>query len=154
MRSGIGNSPSDPFYVAQTSATTDSNGNPINTTQQVAATPSTSSASAIAPVRSADGFSAVLKASAGNVYGATVTAGATAGFLILYNATTAPANAAALTANLVLAVVAVAANQSAALGEYTVPVRAGTGAVILFSTSTTTNTNPANAALFLAGRAV
>lgn len=29
MRSGIGNSPSDPVYVTQTTATTDANGNPI-----------------------------------------------------------------------------------------------------------------------------
>lgn len=114
---------------------------------------SSAAAVGLTPITATNVSSLVVKASAGNFYGGTIVAGATAGFLIAYNAASAPASGAALTAAQILGVVQVAANGSAALGEYTVPDRFSTGVVLLFSTSTTTYTVPANNAAFLRGRA-
>lgn len=118
------------------------------------ATASGAAAVGLTPATAVNATSVVVKASAGNFYGGTIVAGATAGFLIAYNATTAPASGATLTAAQILGIVPVAANGSAALGEYTVPDRFSTGVVLLFSTSTTTYTLPANNAAFLRGRAM
>lgn len=118
------------------------------------ATGSASAAVGIVPTVAANASSLVVKASAGNFYGGSIVAGATAGFLIAYNAATAPAAGATLTAAQILGVVQVSANGSAALGEYTVPDRFGTGIVLLFSTAVTTYTVPANNAQFLRGRAM
>lgn len=114
---------------------------------------SSAAAVGLTPITATNVSSLVVKASAGNFYGGVIVAGATAGFLIAYNAASAPASGAALTATQILGVVQVAANGSAALGEYTVPDRFSTGVVLLFSTSTTTYTVPANNAAFLRGRA-
>lgn len=120
----------------------------------VASAPSADAGNSITPVvAGAGGTSLVVKASAGNLYSASMTAGATAGFLIAYNAAAAPAPAAALTAGLVLNVAAVAANGSAQLGGGDVPDRFSAGIVLLFSTSTTTYTVPASAALHIRGAA-
>lgn len=118
------------------------------------ATGSATAAVGIVPTVAANASSLVVKASAGNFYGGSIVAGATAGFLIAYNAATAPAAGATLTAAQILGVVQVSANGSAALGEYTVPDRFGTGIVLLFSTAVTTYTVPANNAQFLRGRAM
>lgn len=107
----------------------------------------------VVPVVNQNAFSLLLKASAGNFVGGYILAGATAGFLIAYNAVAAPAAGAGLTANLILGVVPVAANSPASLGDYDVPERFGTGIVLLFSTSLTTFTQPANPALFMKGKA-
>lgn len=126
----------------------DQNGN-----QRATIVPSITANAALTPVAALNSFGIVVKASAGNFYGGSVLAGATGGFLIAYNATAVPANGAALTAGLILGVVAVAANGSAALGEYSIADRFSTGVVLIFSTSLATNTNPANAAQFIRGRA-
>lgn len=110
-------------------------------------------AAAVTPVTAVNAFSLVVKNTAGNFFGGSIVAGATAGYLISYNATAAPTAGATLTAALILGVVQVAANGSAALGDYVVPDRASAGVVLLFSTSLTTYTQPANAAQFLRGRA-
>lgn len=117
-------------------------------------TASGAAAVGLTPVTAVNVSSLVVKATAGNFYGGAILAGATAGFLIAYNAASAPASGAALNAAQILGVVQVAANGSAALGEYTIPDRFGTGIVLLFSTSTTTYAVPANNALFLRGRAI
>jgi hypothetical protein len=58
-----------------------------------AAAPSSAAGAGIVPVVStAVESSHILKASAGNLYDAYVTTGATAGFLLIFNATSAPAN--------------------------------------------------------------
>lgn len=115
--------------------------------------PATASANAITPVVASAASSLVVKASAGNLYGASMTAGATAGFLIAYNAAAAPAGGASLTAALILAAVPVAANGAASIGDFQIPDRFTTGIVLLFSTSTTTYTVPANVALHMRGKA-
>lgn len=117
-------------------------------------TASGAAAIGIVPVVASNASSLVVKASAGNFYGGSIVAGATAGFLIAYNAAAAPGAGTTLTPAQMLGVVQVAANGSAALGEYTVPDRFGTGIVLLFSTSTTIYTVPANNAVFLRGRAM
>ncbi len=119
----------------------------------MASSASATASVAMAPVVATSAFNLVVKASAGNFYGGSIVAGATAGFLIAYNATSAPANAAALTANLILGVVPVLANGAAAIGEYTIPDRFSAGIVLLFSTNLATYTQPANAAAFIRGRA-
>lgn len=111
-------------------------------------------AAALTPVTNAGATSLVVKASAGNFFGGSIVAGATAGFLIAYNATAAPAANGALTANLILGAVQVAASGTAALGDYVVPDRASAGIVLLFSTSLSTFSAPANPAQFLRGRAL
>jgi hypothetical protein len=91
------------------------------------------------------------KASAGNLYGASMVASTTAGFLIAYNAATIPASGAALTAAQVLYVVPVVANGFASIGGNIIPDRFSNGIVLLFSTSTTTYTVPAALALHMRG---
>lgn len=127
----------------------------VNGGQRVTPLPTTDALSAVAPTVAQGVSSLVLKASAGNFYSASMVAGATAGFFILYNATAAPAAAAAITPAQVLAVVPVAANGLASIGGGGgIPDRCGTGAVLLFSTSVTTMTAPANLAAFMRGTAV
>lgn len=116
--------------------------------------PSTATTAAITPTVGQGVTSLQLKSSAGNFYSASVTAGATAGFLIAYNSATVPASGAALTAALVLNAVAVGASGLAGLGGNPVPDRFSTGIVLLFSTSLATYTIPANPAAFMRGSAV
>lgn len=112
---------------------------------------SSGASAAITPVVGQNVFSIVGKASAGNLYQASMIAGATAGFMILYNATAAPANGAALTAALVLDAVPVAANAQASI-QNNIGERYSTGIVVLFSTALATFTQPANAAVFMKAR--
>lgn len=57
--------------------------------------PSAAAGAGITPVVSATAESdRIVKASAGNLYGLTVTAGATAGYVLVFNSATAPANGA------------------------------------------------------------
>lgn len=120
----------------------------------VVATPTTAAANAITPVVAAAASSLVIKASAGNFYGASVTNGVTPGFLIAYNATAAPAPAAALTASLILGCVAVGASASGSIDMAGIPDRFSAGITLLFSTSTTSYAVPATLPLFLKGRGV
>lgn len=117
------------------------------------ATPSASANNAITPIVNGGVSSLVVKASAGNLYYATIQAGATGGFLIAYNATAAPAGGAALTGSLVLDIVPVAANGFATLGGRAIPERYSAGIVLLFSTSLSTYTVPANLANHMKGAA-
>jgi len=126
-----------------------SNSNPSPT----ASTPTAVAGNAIVPVTAVNATSLVVKASPGNLYSGSMVAGATAGFLVAYNSTAAPAASAALTANLTLFVVPVAANGFAAIGGDSIPDRFGVGITFLFSTSTTTYSVPASAALFIRGKA-
>lgn len=105
----------------------------------------------VAPIASAGVSASVLKASAGTFWSASMIAGATAGFFILYNAAAAPAGGAALTANLTLFCVPVAANGFASLGGNPKGARCSAGGVLLFSTSATTYTVPANVAVHMSG---
>lgn len=118
------------------------------------ATGSAASAVGMTPVVGRSATSLVVKASAGNFYGATIRSGATAGILVAYNAAAAPAAGAALTAGLILGVVDVAANATASIGEFVVPDRFSSGVVLLFTTTLATFTAPANPAEFLRGRAM
>lgn len=115
--------------------------------------PTSSAAAGLAPVVDQGVFSKVIKAAPGNLYEGSIVAGATAGFLIAYNDTVAPASAAALTAAKVLDVVPVAANGFASFSDHEVPDYFSTGIVLLFSTSLTNFTEPANAAAFIRGKA-
>lgn len=120
----------------------------------MSAVPTSSANQSITPVVGVGVTSLVVKASAGNFYSGSMASGATAGYLILYNATAAPAGGAALTAALTLAAIPVAANSWVSIGGTGYPDRCSVGAVLLFSTSTTTYTVPANAALHMRGQAV
>lgn len=120
----------------------------------VVSTPTTAAANAITPVVASGASSLVIKASAGNFYGASVTNSSVAGFLIVYNATAAPAGGAALTAGLILGCVAVAAGASGSIDVPNIPDRFSTGITLLFSTSTTTYAVPGTLPFFLKGRAV
>lgn len=118
------------------------------------AIPTTSATSGIAPIATRDVTALQLKTSAGNFYSASMTNGTTAGFFILYNAAATPAAAAALTANLILLAVPVAASGFASLGGNPIPARFTAGAQLLFSTSLSTYTVPATPALHVTGQAV
>lgn len=111
--------------------------------------PAGGAAYAITPQTTVNNSALQAKASAGNLYGASMTAGATAGFLIAYNSATVPTGGAALTAALILAAVPVAANGFASIGGTPYPDRFSAGIVLLFSTSTTTYTVPTNLALHM-----
>lgn len=82
-------------------------------------------------VTSAVGSSLVLKASAGNLYGWRVTTGASAGYVLVFNATSLPANGAVTPVDCV----AVAANSTVGAGPFDIPERYGTGITIGFSTT-------------------
>jgi len=123
-----------------------------NTAAYVAPTPTASAMNAIVPVTTLNATSLQVKGAAGNFYGGSIVAGATAGFLIAYNSASVPA-AGALTANSILAVVPVAANASAAIGDFQIPDRFSTGVVLLFSTAVNSYSVPANSAQFMRGRA-
>lgn len=139
--------------VDATGTPTGTAGNPTPVASTSTQAPSSTAANSLVPVTNTGQFSLVVKASAGNFYGGSITAGATAGLLIAYNAVSAPASGAALTQNLILGAVAVAANGSAAIGDYFIPDRFSAGITLLFSTNLATFTQPANAAQFLRGRA-
>lgn len=115
--------------------------------------PSAAAAVAITPVVAVGVSALVVKASAGNFYSASVTNNTTAGFLIVYNAAAAPAGGTALTANLILAAVPVAASGYGSIDLAAIPDRASAGITLLFSTSTTTYTVPAALPLHIRGRA-
>lgn len=120
----------------------------------VVARPGADAGAGIVPTTTVAQTSLLVKAAAGNLFSASMTAGATAGFFIAYNAASAPAPAAALTAGLILAAVPVATGGFASIGGNPIPDRFGIGIVLLFSTSTTTYTVPANPALHMRATAV
>lgn len=100
--------------------------------QAVAMAPvSTSGGALAATVTSAVASSVVGKASAGNMYDWQVTTGAIAGYVMTFNATSAPADGAVTPTQCV----AVAANTTVGSSMLSMPERYSTGAVIVFSTT-------------------
>lgn len=110
------------------------------------AAPSASSAVAVTPVVStAAEANHVLKAGAGNLYGLSVTTGATAGYILLFNATSAPADGAVAP----LFCYSIPASTSAGIA-YNVPAAFSTGITASFS-STGCFTKTASATAFFSG---
>jgi hypothetical protein len=98
----------------------------------VVATPTAAAANAIVPVAtSAVAGSLVVKASAGNLYRASITTGGSAGYLMGFNATSAPADGAVTP----LLCRVVAANSTLTLSFAEMPSRFGTGITLVFSTT-------------------
>jgi len=101
-------------------------------TAAFALAPSSASAAAIAPaVSTAVEGSRVFKASAGNLYRIALTTGASAGFLMVFDATSAPADG-AVTPTLCRAI---AANTSLEVDHAVAPDRYATGITAVFSTT-------------------
>lgn len=111
--------------------------------------PVTATAAAVSSAQTtAAAGSLVVKASAGNLYGFEVCTGAAAGYLMVFDATSAPADG-TVTPKLVYAV---AANTSFAR-QVTYPFRCATGITLVFS-STGPFTKTISATAFLAGHYV
>jgi len=149
MRSGIGNSPTDPLYVSQTTAAGVSAPAGTSTDPTFSATAPTSTAGA-AVTRSQTAAavgSLVVKASAGNLYGYNIVSGASAGYLMFFDATSAPADG-TVTPKLVEAIAANASIQQ----SLRTPIRFTTGITMVFST-TGPFTKTLSATAFLAGDA-
>lgn len=124
------------IQISQTTPATTNGVTPVPTSNAGAANALTSSGAAES--------SNVLKASAGNLYSLTITTGATAGFLMIFNATSAPVDGAVTPAYCSQA----PANMTSAF-EWSIPVRLGTGITAVFSsTGCFTKTASATAAFF------
>lgn len=103
-----------------------------NTIGYVVSAPTTDTATGITPVvTAAVASSVVAKASAGNLYGLNVTSGASAGYVMLFNAVSAPADGAVAPARCI----PLAANTGIELGWRSVPVVFSTGITVVFSTT-------------------
>lgn len=126
---------------------TDSNGRPIF----AGSVPSSSATVGITPVvSSALESNHIIKASPGNLYGAKITTGAFAGWLLVANSTTAPTAGGAAIAP--LSCTAVAANTSTGI-TFNPPLAASTGITLVFSTTGQCLTNTASATAFFEGYA-
>lgn len=115
------------------------------TTNGVTPVPTANAGAAIAETASAAAeASNILKASAGNLYSITVTTGGTAGYLMVFNATSAPIDGAVTPAYCAQ----IPANNTAAF-EWSIPARYATGITAVFSsTGCFTKTASATAAFF------
>jgi hypothetical protein len=112
--------------------------------------PSSETLAALTPVvSSALESNHVIKASAGNFYAGYVTTGATGGWLLLANSTTAPTAGGAAIAP--IACVVAPANATTSIGNQ-IPIRASTGITLVFSTSGCL-TNTASATAYFSGMA-
>jgi hypothetical protein len=101
-------------------------------TVAVAVAPTSASTGAITPVVSAAAEgSHVLKASAGNLYSLVVTSGASAGYVMIFNATSAPADGAVTPTECIV----IAANSTISLNYSGPPEAFATGITAVFSTS-------------------
>jgi len=99
----------------------------VNTTT----VPSTVAAVGITPVvTTVAAGSLVLKASSGNLYSVNITSGASAGYLMLFNSTTAPADGTVTP----IKVMPIAANAGLVV-NFNPPIRFGTGITAVFSTT-------------------
>lgn len=108
--------------------------------------PTTSVGTAIVPSSTTVAASSIiLKASAGNLYGINAVSGGSAGYVMLFNATSAPIDGTVTP----LKCYVLAANSSLEL-EYTPPIRCGTGMTLVFST-TGPFTKTASATAFMSG---
>lgn len=112
-------------------------------------TPTASAINAITPVvNSAVGSALVVKASAGNLYSVNIVTGATAGYLLIFNATTAPADGAVAP----IKCLPVAANVGIETNMRSMPEYFSTGIVAVFS-STGCFTKTASATAFMSADA-
>jgi hypothetical protein len=120
-------------------------------TAGVGIVPTSAVANGIVPIVSAAVEAAhILKNSPGNFYSLSVTAGASAGFVLVFNAVSAPADGAVTP----IECVAVAANGTATIpssGTFNPPVRYTTGITAVFST-TGCFTKTASATAFFTGK--
>lgn len=115
----------------------------------VVVSPSGVSVDGITPVVStAVESSHILKASAGNFYGACVTTGATAGFMMVFNATSAPADGAVTPTEWIQ----IAANSTACLSYGSGPPNAYATGITLVYSSTGPFTKTASATAAFVGR--
>jgi len=121
----------------------------INTPAPVQVSPTSSASLAITPVvTSAVASSLVLKASAGNLYSVTLTTGATAGLLMVFNATSAPADGAVTP----VYCVDVAATSTVAINFIPgPPAQFATGITAVFSSGTNCFNKTASATAFISG---
>lgn len=116
--------------------------------QSVVTAPSTLATSGQVALRTTVAASSlVLKASAGNLYDWRVTSGASAGYVLIYNATTVPADGTVQPFDCI----ALAANSTVGSGSSIVPERYTTGVVVAFST-TGCFTQTLSATAFIRGR--
>lgn len=112
-------------------------------------TPSALAANAVTPAATtAVASELILKASAGNLYSVNVAAGATAGFLLIFNATSAPADGAVTPVKCL----PIAANAGVEMSVREMPEFFSTGIVAVFS-STGCFTKTASATAFISGDA-
>ncbi len=133
-----------PIQITQNATPTIANGN------GAVIAPSTEALAALTPIVSAALESNhVIKAGAGNFYAGYVTTGATGGWLLLANSTTAPTAGGAAIAP--IACVVAPANASTSIGNL-IPIRASTGITLVFSTSGCL-TNTASATAYFSGMA-
>lgn len=110
------------------------------------ASASSAASAAVAPAASSSvGNSLILKASGANLYSFHVTSGASAGYILLFNSATVPADGAVTP----VGCWALAANSTFSTG-YHVPARLSNGAVLVFST-TGCFTKTASATAFFSG---
>jgi hypothetical protein len=117
------------------------------TTNGMTIAPTATAGAAITPVvSSAAESSHVFKASAGNLYAWQVTTGASAGYVLIFNATSAPANGAVTP----IKCVQVSANSTVGAGPVVPPEAFSTGITALFST-TGCFTATASATAFFSG---
>jgi ABC-type branched-subunit amino acid transport system substrate-binding protein len=113
-----------------------------------AAAPTSASGGAVVRVQTAVAASSqIVKASAGNLYGYNIVSGASAGYLMIFDAVSAPADG-TVTPKLVEAIAANASIQQ----SLRTPIRFSTGITMVFST-TGPFTKTASATAFLAGDA-
>jgi len=113
------------------------------------AAPSAASSNAVTPIGTSAAASAlVIKASAGNLYSINIVTGATAGYLLVFNATTAPADGAVVPVKCL----PVAANVGLETNMRSMPEYFSTGIVAVFS-STGCFTKTASATAFMSGDA-
>lgn len=112
--------------------------------------PSSESAAAIAPdATTAYSSSKVLKASAGNLYSLTVTNGATSGLVMIFDATSAPADG-AVTPKKCWAMPSTTSTLGMAAEP---PLRFSTGITVVYSSGTDCFTKAASATAFISGEA-
>ena len=111
--------------------------------------PTSAAANAIAPVAStALEGSHVLKASAGNLYGFSITTGASAGFVIVLDSATVPADG---TITGVKKCYVIQANSTLSASFASMPDTFTNGIVVLFSTAANCFTKTASATAFISG---
>lgn len=126
-----------------------SGGSVTVTSGSISLAPASAAGNAIVPVVStAVETGHVIKASAGNLYGFSVTTGAVAGRVLVHNSTTVPGSGAVTPVDCFI----VAANSTVAM-DYEIPLRLGTGISLSFSTATTCFTQTDSATAYFSGRA-